>query len=159
MRDAASQISGLFAALAAEFERTEPGRNEVLQAHLVLLATWVLRQTGEVAADEIRRALLELHLRRHQPLAFYAKHLRVTRDHLSRTCRAAAGLSALDLMHERLLLEARRLLAYPQAPAAAVAQELGFDDPAYCSRCFTRRAGLSPLAYRSALKLGQAVPP
>lgn len=170
MAPQAGRAEALFGGLAEEFERAEPGRTELLQAHLVLLAGWLLRQAADVPPDEVRRALrdtlvqryrglLELHLRRHQPLAFYAGALGVTPDHLSRSCRAALGLSALDLLQDRLLLEARRLLAYTRAPVGEVAAELGFADPAYFSRFFARRAGLAPLAYRAALGAGQAVPP
>jgi AraC family transcriptional activator of pobA len=166
----AARAATLFESLAAEFVAAAPGRTEALQAHLVLLATWVLRRAGDVPADAARRALrdtlvqrfralLELHLRRHAPLAFYAAQLQVTPDHLSRSCRMVTGLSALDLLHERLLVESRRLLAYTQAPVADVARELGFEDPAYFSRFFARRAGQSPVAYRVALRNGQAVPP
>ena len=170
MRDHAAQATALFARLAGEIEQAAPGRMEALRAHAVLLATWFLRSTGSDPVDETHRALrdtlvqryralLELHLRRHQPLGFYAESLNVTPDHLSRTCRAVTGQSALDLLHERLLLEARRLLAYTGAAVRDVALELGFSDPAYFTRFFTRRAGLSPLAYRSALQSGRAGPP
>lgn len=159
-----------FDALADEFARSDPGRTEVLQAQLVVLASWFLRRLGGTPPDEARRALrdtlvqrfrslIELHWRRHEGLVFYAEKLHVTPDHLSRSCRQVAGQSALDLLHERVLLEARRLLAYTQAPVAEVARELGFPDPAYFSRFFTRRAGLAPLAYRSALQSGQASGP
>lgn len=160
----------LFGALHGEFERSAPGRSDALQAHLVLLATWFLRQAPGSTADASRqalrdtlvqryRSLLELHLRRHQPLGFYAGQLGVTPDHLSRACRAVTGLSALDLQHERLLLESRRLLAYTRAAVADVAHELGFDDPAYFSRFFARRAGLSPQAFRAALARGTVQAP
>ncbi|MFY9513386.1 MAG: helix-turn-helix domain-containing protein, partial [Rubrivivax sp.] len=166
----AVRVDAHFAALAAEFADSAPGRNEALQAHVVLLATWCLRRAAPLAADEARRALrdtlvqryralVELHLRRHAPLGFYAAQLQVTADHLSRSCRAVTGLSALDLLHQRLLLEARRLLAYTQAPVAEVARDLGFDDAAYFSRFFARRDGSAPLAYRAALQAGTAVPP
>ena len=98
------------------------------------------------------RALLEIHLRQHQPLGFYADALHVTPDHLSRACRSVTGLSALELMHDRMALEARRLLAYTNAQVGEVAAELGFTDPAYFSRFFARRAGGSPQAYRAALQ-------
>ena len=170
VREQAERVAALFSALAAESADHAPSRNEALRAHLVLLVTWCLRQALPVPPDEARRALrdtlvqrfralAELHLRRHQPLGFYAGALQVTPDHLSRSCRAVTGLSALDLLHERLLLEARRLLAYTQAPVAEVARELGFDDPAYFSRFFARRDGRAPLDYRAALQMGQAVPP
>ena len=83
----------------------------------------------------------------------------VTPDHPSRACRSAVGLSALDLMHERRVLEARRLLAYTEAGVADVARELGFSDPAYFSRFFSRRVGESPAAYRASLQSGQTARP
>jgi AraC family transcriptional activator of pobA len=170
VRRARRQVHQLFANLATEFEQAAPGRTEALAAHLLLLATWFLREAGDVPAQQARRswrdtlvqryrALLEVQLKRHQPIGAYAQQLKVTPDHLSRVCRAATGLSALELLHERLVLEARRLLAYTQASIAEVARELGFDDPAYFSRFFARRAGLAPHAYRIALQQGQALPP
>ena len=170
VRRARQQLQRLFVDLADEFEQAAPGRTEALAARLLLLATWFLREAGDVPAEQARRswrdtlvqrfrALLEVQLKRHQPIAAYAAELNVTPDHLSRVCRAVTGLSALDLLHERLVLEARRLLAYTEAPVTEVARELGFDDPAYFSRFFARRAGLAPQAYRAALQQGQAVPP
>lgn len=164
------RVSGLFARLMEEFEAASPGRMVALQAHAVLLATWFLRAGGGDRSDRSRqalrdalvqryRALLELHLRQHQPLGFYARALKVTPDHLSRTCRAVTGQSALDLMHDRMLLEARRLLAHTDAAVVDIAHELGFSDPAYFSRFFARRAGQPPMAYRSARQDGRAVQP
>jgi AraC family transcriptional activator of pobA len=170
VRRARPHVQRLFADLADEFEHAAPGRAEALAARLLLLATWFLREAGDVPAEQARRswrdtlvqryrALLEVQLKRHQPLGAYASQLNVTPDHLSRVCRAATGLSALDLLHERLVLEARRLLAYTEAPIADVARELGFDDPAYFSRFFARRAGQAPHAYRIALQQGHTAPP
>lgn len=166
----ADRVAAMFGALEQEFQHHAPGRAEALQAHLVLLVTWFLRRAVPVTADEGRRAmrdtlvqryrgLVEIHLRRQQPLAFYAGTLGVTPDHLSRSCRAVTGQSALDLLHERLLLEARRLLAYTAAPVSEVARDLGFDDPSYFSRFFARRAGRSPLDWRAALQRGKVAPP
>ena len=56
--------------------------------------------------------------------------------------------------HERLMLEARRLLAYTPMAVAQVAQQLGFDDPAYFSKCFARQVGSTPSAYRLAVVEG-----
>ena len=57
--------------------------------------------------------------------------------------------STLELIHERLLLEARRNLAYSTRSVAAVSHALGFVDPAYFTRFFKQRAGLSPRAFRA----------
>ena len=57
------------------------------------------------------------------------------------------------------MLEARRLLAYTPAAVGAIAQQLGFDDPGYFSRLFTKRSGQSPSAYRVAIAEGLGVLP
>ncbi len=166
----APRLAELCAGLAAEFEGNAAGRSEALQAHLVLFVTWLLRRAAPPSAAENQRALrdtlvaryralIERHLRRHRPLGFYAAQLHITPDHLSRSCRSVSGLSALGLLHERMVVEARRLLAHTAAPVSDVASDLGFDDPAYFARFFARRAGHSPQAYRLALAMGRAALP
>lgn len=164
------RVAALWDALAEEFDGAAPGRGQALQAHLVLLLTGLLRRLAPAPADEARRALrdtlvqryralVELHLRRQPPLGFFAAQLKVTPDHLSRSCRSVTGQSALALLHERLQLEARRLLAYTDAPVAAVARDLGFEDASYFSRFFARRAGCAPQDWRALLQSGQVSPP
>lgn len=94
--------------------------------------------------------LVEAHFREHWPVARYAAQLGTSTDRLNRVARAEAGLSALDLVHERLAREACRRLIYIAAPISKLAFELGFDDPAYFCRFFRRRTGLSPRQYRTA---------
>lgn len=69
---------------------------------------------------------------------------------MNRLVRDQRGVSALELVHERLTREACRRLIYIAAPAARLAAELGFEDPAYFSRFFKRRMGVSPQSYRAA---------
>jgi AraC family transcriptional regulator, transcriptional activator of pobA len=56
--------------------------------------------------------------------------------------------SALGAIHERLLLEAKRDLAYAQLSVKEIALTLGFADAAYFTRFFTRHTGLSPRRFR-----------
>lgn len=164
----ADELRELLALLVREFDANRPGRTEALRAHAVLLALWFTRReaAGSMAAEpphdtlvEKFRALTEAHFRAHWTIGTYAKALRVTPDHLSRRCRAATGLGAQDLVQDRLMLEARRLLAYTPSTVAEIAHRLGFDDPAYFSRVFTKGAGQSPSAYREATALGLGVLP
>jgi AraC family transcriptional activator of pobA len=53
------------------------------------------------------------------------------------------------MLQLRLLIEAERQLRYTSMPVAQVAFYLGFDDPAYFSRFFMRRMGLTPRAFRT----------
>jgi len=166
----ARACEALFQGLGAEFERSRTGRTEALRGHAALLGLWFLRRDaatraslrGEALRDALvqrYRGLLEQHFRQHRPVGFYARALGVSADHLSRVCRHATGTSALDLAHERVLLEARRLLAYTPASVIEVAHELGFDDPAYFSRFFAKLAGQAPSTYRAAIAQGIGLQP
>ncbi len=163
--DTATQGVALFSALAREFSGHAPGRAQALLAWASLVALWFLRQgdtpstarRGHGARDTLvqrLRALVELHYREHQALGFYATALKVTPDHLSRSCRSVTGRGALDLVRERLLLEARRLLTYTAAPVTKIAHDLGYQDAAYFSKVFFRAAGKSPTRYRESAGMG-----
>ena len=59
------------------------------------------------------------------------------------------GCSTLHLLHAAILAEAKRGLLYSARPISDIAYDLGFDDPAYFSRFFTRRAGRTPTQFRA----------
>jgi AraC family transcriptional activator of pobA len=63
----------------------------------------------------------------------------------------ATGHSAQHLIEARLLREARRHLAFTHLSISTIAYALGFTDPAYFSRVFSRDTGLSPKAFRNQL--------
>lgn len=94
--------------------------------------------------------LVEEHFLEHWPMERYASRLGLSTQRLNRLVRAESGRSALELVHERLTREACRRLVYIAAPATSLALELGFEDPAYFSRFFKRRTGLSPQRWREA---------
>lgn len=50
---------------------------------------------------------------------------------------------------ERRLLEAKRLLRFTIRPVEDIGREIGFEDPAYFSRFFRKRSGLSPADWRA----------
>ena len=94
--------------------------------------------------------LVEEHFLAHWSLEQYADRLGLSTARLNRIARAESGRAALELVHERLTREACRRLIYIAAPAANLALELGFEDPAYFSRFFKRRMGMSPHRWRRA---------
>ncbi len=164
------ECESLFALLAQEFAQRRPGRAEALNAQALLLALWFLRQDAgghaglrqQALRDTLvrrYRALLEQNFRSQRTLQFYAKALDITADHLSRTCRAVTGDSALELLHDRVALEARRLLVHTPASVIDIAHQLGFEDPGHFSRFFSKSVGQAPTAYRDAISRGLAAAP
>jgi AraC family transcriptional activator of pobA len=154
-----------FDMLGEEFASQHDGRADALNAHAILLALWFLRHATSCGANVQRRILrdtlvqrfrnlVEHHFLEHRPLRFYASALNVTADHLSRVCRSVTRTSALDIVHERVVLEARRMLMHTGSTVADVAGQLGFSDVGYFSRFFKVATGMSPSDYRNLLASG-----
>lgn len=148
--------------LAEEFSGQSPGRAAAVSAlglNLVIEVQRLLAQRGPVPATASARRedlriflafcdLVEAHFHAHWTLTEYARHLSVTESRLNDVSRRSAGLSSKEVVHERLLQEAKRLLRFSDEPVSALGYRLGFADPAYFSRFFGRRAGMSPSAFR-----------
>lgn len=121
---------------------------------LMLLARWFGRVHPGDAAEPAEglglrfRRLVERHHRRTHRVAGYAKMLSVSAGHLNAMVRRQLGRPPLELIQDRLALEARRLLLHTDETAARVGYALGFDDPSYFARFVKRRTGKSPTQLR-----------
>lgn len=154
------RLSNQLAELSAEFALPESAQSPVVQ-WLARAVVWRLARASarQPAGEQAHQhqalftrflLLVEEHFLEHWPMERYASRLGLSAQRLNRLVRAESGRSALELVHERLTREACRRLVYIAAPAASLAHELGFEDPAYFSRFFKRRTGLSPQRWRQA---------
>jgi AraC-like DNA-binding protein len=96
------------------------------------------------------RQAAEQDFRTHHDVGHYAHRLGYSPRTLFRAVHAATGRSAKDYLCERLLLEAKRLLAHDQLSQAQCGQRLGFSDAANFSAFFLRETGLRPGAWQRA---------
>jgi AraC family transcriptional activator of pobA len=151
---------GCFAGIHAAVGLGGPASRTVVEAHLKLLLALIVRlrgaEGGSVSADTSEaglvrrfRALIEAHFRDHRPVGDYAGDLGLTEDRLHAIVSRATGQPPKEILQRRLALEAKRHLLYTSMTVKEVAYDLGFDDPAYFSRFFTRRAAMSPSEYRA----------
>jgi AraC family transcriptional activator of pobA len=124
---------------------------------LLVSAVRALHEPSEPtsAATNARAALVarfrekvESHLRMELSIAQYAKALSVTPARLRAACLEVTGKPPARVLEERLLLEAKRNLTYTNMTVAETAYYLGFSDPAYFSRFFSKHAGESPATFR-----------
>lgn len=88
----------------------------------------------------------------------YARLLGCSVRTLTRASLAATGRTAKQLVDDRVALEAKRLLAESDLPAAEIGARLGFSEATNFGRFFTRTVGTSPLAFRAASRAEQEEP-
>lgn len=94
------------------------------------------------------RELIESRFREQPTIPELAAELGIGDAHLNDLCRRLTGSSALQLLHARLLLEAKRQLTYTRQSIAQISDGLGFSEPTYFTRFFKRGVGLTPRAFR-----------
>lgn len=145
-------------ALAREAERNEPGSREAIMSHLtlILIALWRLGDPGAGEPQASPRLLvqhflqlMELHIRDHWSVRRYAAELGISTDRLNSAVQRATGVSPLALIHRRLVEDAEAMLERSTLQVSEIADVLGFRDPAYFNRFFSRATGLSPGRFRT----------
>jgi AraC family transcriptional activator of pobA len=139
---------------SAELERT------LLTTVLLLMERWydasrVQRREADDAEIQVHRrftARLEQDYARHHGAVHYADALAMPRAALSRVLVQLTGRTTKDLILDRVMLEAARLLRFTDLTIGEIAYEVGFADQMYFSRAFKRHFGKPPKAYRDALR-------
>lgn len=163
-RHEAARVATLVDQIQREYRHPAPGRTYLLEALIQALVVELSRIEETRAQPNHRHgprrrdkgnehltrflALIEAQYRRQPSIESLAGELGMTSAHLNTLCRRLADRSALQLLHERLLLEAKRQLTYTNMTISQVADSLGFSEPAYFTRFFKRNTGLSPRDFR-----------
>lgn len=131
---------------------------EMLQMMLkrfIILCTRLRKEQSEVKLDvethDIVREfnyLVETHFKTKHTVSEYADLLNKSPKTLSNSFSKQKQKSPLQIIQGRILLEARRLLAYSGMAIKEIAYEIGFDSVQTFSRFFKNKEGVSPLEYR-----------
>lgn len=94
-------------------------------------------------------ALLEQHFKMEHQVQFYAAELHTTPKSLNEACKQMMGRTASDIIFDRLILEAQRLLMHSELSTKEIAYFLNYQDPAHFSKFFKNRTGKSPSELRA----------
>ncbi|MFF5866692.1 helix-turn-helix domain-containing protein [Pseudomonas sp. NPDC012596] len=157
------RLRNLIETLQQEYQGHEPSRVTLLEALVTALMVWISRrqQLGQAPRnrDERDRQLLgqylrlvEAHYREHLSVEDFAARMNIQSLQLNQLCRALSGQTALQVVHQRLLLEARRNLIYTRMSIGQLSDSLGFSDPTYFARFFKRLSGQTPNGYRRSVQ-------
>ena len=80
----------------------------------------------------------------------YAELLYITPNHLNAVCKDLLGMQAGELIRNRTMLEAKRLLRHlnPQLNISEIAFKLNFSDNSYFTKFFKKATGILPEEFR-----------
>lgn len=131
----------------------------MLMARFIIISTRLLKSkegfvetTKNTKIDLLREfnMLVESHYKKEHSVSFYADKLFKSPKTLSNTF-AKLNTSPLQIIHERIVLEAKRLLIYTDKTAKEIAYEVGFEDASHLSRLFKKHTTLSPSDFKKQL--------
>ncbi|HEY8927867.1 MAG TPA: AraC family transcriptional regulator [Mucilaginibacter sp.] len=155
-------IDDITTKILTEYNQNRDWKNSMLLAYLRVLLIHLSRlYTGQYKSDEhltdrplLQRfqSLIEDNYTELHDVAAYANLLNITAGHLSEAIKEQSGKTAIEHIHERLVLESKRLLFHSKKSIKEIAFQLGFEDASYFNRFFKRLCLQTPLEYRTATR-------
>lgn len=95
------------------------------------------------------KSLVEQHFKNLHFVKDYAGIMAITAPALNKTVKRITGFTAGEVIINRIVLEAKRLLTYTDLTNKEIAFRLNYEDPSYFSRIFKNKTGDSPSSFRS----------
>lgn len=123
---------------ARQFETRKKLNNQLSSDFYNLLKTYYFNKSN----NEIQQPTVQ----------YFANKLNVTPNYLSDTIRHHSGKSALTIIHNFIIEEAKKLLLNSNQTVSEISYKLGFEYPTYFSRLFKQKTNLSPTEFRKSVK-------
>ncbi|WP_111682476.1 helix-turn-helix domain-containing protein [Winogradskyella tangerina] len=133
----------------------------MLMARFIIKSTRLLKakegiiETPKSSKVDLLRSfnfLVEQHFKEEHSVTFYAEKLFKSPKTLSNNF-AKLNRSPLQIIHQRIVLEAKRLLTYTDKSAKEIAYEVGFDDASHLSRLFKKYTSQSPSEFKRGINI------
>lgn len=160
LKSSYEEVRAAFSDILSESRTRAPGWNMAVRGRFLTVLVHLQRLHRQFAQpSRLRRDLqlaialrdlVERTFRTEKRMSYYAGRLAISPQRLNAACKSALGCPASQVLYDRIMVEARRLLAYTELTVAEIGHDLGFDDPAYFNRFFAHRAGQPPGAWREA---------
>jgi AraC family transcriptional activator of pobA len=155
-------IEDLLTKIHMEYGKPGEWQQRMLTAYLTVLLTYLSRLYSEqyksidLSADKMLlknfQANINDYFKKLKEVGDYASELNISAGHLSEVVKIQSGKPAIKHIHERLVLEARRLLFHTNNSLKEIAFELGFSDASYFNRFFKRETAVTPAEYRTKIR-------
>lgn len=96
--------------------------------------------------------LLEKYYKEEKSLEFYAQEVGISLRHLLKLVKATFGVTIIQLIAERKMMEAKRLLIQSPWNISEIGFALGYKEKSHFSKAFKKVVGYSPMAYKKLIK-------
>ena len=153
-----SFIPSILSEMIAENQAEQIGREDMLRACLDFLLIKLARQYERIYArsnnqvtHHIRKLekFIDQHFAEKKKPSQYADLMCISAKYLSKVCKKGVGKTPGELVTERVVLEAKRLLIHSEKTVSQVADQLGYSDQSYFIRVFKKHTGTTPDQYRA----------
>lgn len=94
------------------------------------------------------RKLVEKHHKEKHLVSEYASLMNYSSVHLNKMIKKGTGRPASELIMDRIILEAKRLILFSGMNSKEIAYFLSFKDPSHFSRVFKNKTGMTPVEFR-----------
>ncbi len=94
------------------------------------------------------KELLNANFRSQKKVILYAKQLNVTTKRLNSATNKTLGINPKQMIDNRVMLEAKRLLAYTTESVKEIGFQLGFDESTNFIKFFRKQINLTPIEFR-----------
>jgi len=163
------RLDTLLTVFRDEYEENEDIQEDMLRMLLKRLIILITRlgkkqyldgDIDDVEEDLIRNfnLLLENHFKEYHQVQDYAHLLNKSPKTLSHVFAKYNSKSPIQVIKERIVLEAKRQLYYTDRTSKEIAYDLGFDDPATFSRFFKNAVKVSPTEFKKQAAAEGAMP-
>lgn len=99
------------------------------------------------------KQLLESHYKNGYSIQDYAKVLKVSSRTLYNLTNEKLNKNPLDVVNERIILEAKRLILYSDFNISQISYELGFKECSNFVKFFKKHTGITPIQFKNSIKL------
>lgn len=147
-KHAAEELGGVYDLLLAEYQKG-PDNLIIVKAMLkVFLLKLMKVKEQEFTSHDIQQKrvyeflmLLESNYLQVRNIDFYAGKLDISSKRLNQVLKDKLGKTGTQIIHDRIILEAKRLIIHSEHTIKEIAYELGFSDRPYFSRFFKKQTG------------------
>ncbi|MFH7000156.1 helix-turn-helix domain-containing protein [Flavobacterium sp. FlaQc-57] len=152
------EMDNILQKLNIELEDTSNYATAVVKAYLqLILALCSKIKSKEIIIAEEKttnhplmkfKTLLENNFHKERQPSFYAEQMGLSPNNFSKICKQHFLKSPSTLIHQRVILECKKLIHLSYKSMKEIAAELNFDDENYFSRYFKKHTGITPTAFR-----------